>query len=125
MMFFDSMVTAAAKDGLAFSLGASPAGGAHGDMGWSSGTYVLKDKTGRAVDARKYLLSPKGKTANGSTFATRGIPTVHRARRHPPHHRRSSAGKHRPFVPVQDPPLSDETAMRMRIKALCGAYRHS
>jgi ketosteroid isomerase-like protein len=53
--FFAKMTEAAGKDGLAFSLDAKPAGGAHGDMGWSSGSYVVKDKTGRVVDKGKYL----------------------------------------------------------------------
>jgi uncharacterized protein (TIGR02246 family) len=53
--FFAKMVPAVVKDGLAFSLDAKPAGGAHGDFGWSSGNYVLKDKTGHVVDTGKYL----------------------------------------------------------------------
>jgi ketosteroid isomerase-like protein len=53
--FFAKMLAEAAKEGLAFSLGANPAGGARGDMGWSSGTYVLQDKTGKVIDTGKYL----------------------------------------------------------------------
>ena len=49
------MVAAATKDGLAFSLDPKPAGSARGDMGWSSGTYVAKDKTGRVLETGKYL----------------------------------------------------------------------
>jgi ketosteroid isomerase-like protein len=48
--FFAKMMPEAAKEGLAFSLGANPAGGARGDTGRSSGTYVLKDKTGKVID---------------------------------------------------------------------------
>ncbi len=59
--FFAKMVRAAAKDGLAFSLGAKPAGGARGDTGWSSGTYVLKDKAGHVIDTGKYLSVSKKK----------------------------------------------------------------
>ena len=59
--FFAKMVAAVAKDGLAFSLGAKPAGGARGDFGWSSGAYVLKDKTGHVVDTGKYLSVSKKK----------------------------------------------------------------
>jgi ketosteroid isomerase-like protein len=53
--FFAKMTAAAGKDGLTFSLDAKPAGGAHGDMGWASGNYVIKDKTGRVLDTGKYL----------------------------------------------------------------------
>jgi uncharacterized protein (TIGR02246 family) len=53
--FFAKMMPEAVKEGLAFSLGANPAAGARGDMGWSSGTYVLKDKTGKVIDTGKYL----------------------------------------------------------------------
>jgi len=59
--FFAKMVPAVAKDGLVFSLGAKPAGGARGDFGWASGTYVLKDKTGHVVDTGKYLSVSKKK----------------------------------------------------------------
>jgi len=59
--FFAKMVAAAAKDGLAFSLDVKPAGGARGDIGWSSGTYVAKDKTGRVVETGKYLSVSKKK----------------------------------------------------------------
>jgi uncharacterized protein (TIGR02246 family) len=53
--FFANMMPEATKDGLEFTLGAKPAGGAHGDIGWSSGSYVLKDKTGHVIDTGKYL----------------------------------------------------------------------
>jgi ketosteroid isomerase-like protein len=53
--FFAKMATAAAKDGLAFSLDPKPSGGAHGDFGWLSGAYVLKDKTGHVLETGKYL----------------------------------------------------------------------
>ncbi len=59
--FFANMVPEAVKEGLAFSLGANPAGGTRGDMGWSSGTYVLKDKTGKVIDSGKYLSVSKKK----------------------------------------------------------------
>ncbi len=58
---FAKMMSEAAKEGLAFSLGAKPAGGARGDWGWSSGTYVLKDKTGKVIDTGKYLSVSKKK----------------------------------------------------------------
>lgn len=59
--FFTKMVSEAVKDGLAFSLNANPAGGARGDFGWSSGTYVLKDKTGKVLETGKYLSVSKKK----------------------------------------------------------------
>lgn len=53
--FFEKDMAASAKDGIKFSLGAKPDGGVSGDMGWSSGTYTVKDKSGRVVDTGKYL----------------------------------------------------------------------
>jgi ketosteroid isomerase-like protein len=53
--FFDKDMAASAKEGLKFSLGAYPDGGVSGDMGWSSGTYAVKDKSGHVVDTGKYL----------------------------------------------------------------------
>ena len=53
--FFANMMPEATKDGLEFTLGSKPAGGAHGDMGWASGTYTLKDNTGHVIDTGKYL----------------------------------------------------------------------
>ena len=58
---FAKMMSEAAKEGFAYSLGANPAGGARGDLGWSSGTYVLKDKTGKVIDTGKYLSVSKKK----------------------------------------------------------------
>lgn len=54
-VFFAQDVAAMSKDGLAFSLGPRPDGGASGDLGWTSGTYAVKDKSGRVVDTGKYL----------------------------------------------------------------------
>jgi ketosteroid isomerase-like protein len=53
--FLAKDMAASAKDGLTFSLGPKPDGGVSGDMGWVSGTYQVKDKSGRIVDAGKYL----------------------------------------------------------------------
>ncbi len=53
--FFPNVMPVAVKDGLEFTLGAKPAGGVRGDFGWSSGTYVLKDKSGRVLEKGKYL----------------------------------------------------------------------
>ncbi len=43
------------KAGVKFFLGSNPAGGVSGDMGWQSGTYTVKDKSGKVVDSGKYL----------------------------------------------------------------------
>lgn len=53
--FFANMMPAANKDGLEFTLGAKPSGGVHDDIGWSSGSYVLKDKSGHVIERGKYL----------------------------------------------------------------------
>jgi ketosteroid isomerase-like protein len=53
--FFKKDVAASAKEGIVFGLGPKPDGGVSGDMGWVSGTYVVKDKSGKVVDTGKYL----------------------------------------------------------------------
>jgi ketosteroid isomerase-like protein len=53
--FFAKDTAETQKAGLSFSLGAKPAGGISGDMGWQSGTYAVKDKAGKIVEAGKYL----------------------------------------------------------------------
>jgi ketosteroid isomerase-like protein len=53
--FFAKDMAASAKAGVAFSLGPKRDGGVSGDMGWASGTYVVKDKSGHVVDTGKYL----------------------------------------------------------------------
>lgn len=53
--FFTKEMADASKGGFAISQGPKPAGGVSGDMGWASGTYVVKDKSGRVVDTGKYL----------------------------------------------------------------------
>lgn len=53
--FFAKDMAASARDGVTFSLGPRPDGGVSGDMGWVSGTYAVKDKSGRVVDTGKYL----------------------------------------------------------------------
>lgn len=45
----------AAKAGMAFSFGDKADGGASGNLGWSSGTYTVKDKDGKVVETGKYL----------------------------------------------------------------------
>jgi ketosteroid isomerase-like protein len=46
---------ASQKAGVAFHLGGKPDGGVSGDMGWVSGTYTVTDKSGKVVEAGKYL----------------------------------------------------------------------
>jgi len=53
--YFAKDMAASAKDGIVFALGAKPDGGVSGNMGWVSGTYVVKDKSGRVLDVGKYL----------------------------------------------------------------------
>ncbi len=53
--FFAKLVSEAVKEGLQFTLDPKPAGGARGDLGWASGTYLLKDKTGKVIETGKYL----------------------------------------------------------------------
>jgi ketosteroid isomerase-like protein len=53
--FFAKDTAESAKAGVTFSLGPKPAGGVSGNMGWQSGTYQVKDKSGKVVDAGKYL----------------------------------------------------------------------
>ena len=43
------------QGGSIFSLGAKPDGGVTGNMGWSSGTYLVKDKSGRVIDTGWYF----------------------------------------------------------------------
>lgn len=43
------------KAGLMFTLAPKPAGGVSGPMGWQSGSYSIKDKTGKVVENGKYL----------------------------------------------------------------------
>ena len=38
------------KNGYVFSINPRPAGGVSGDMGWASGTYTIRDNSGRIVD---------------------------------------------------------------------------
>jgi ketosteroid isomerase-like protein len=54
-VFFERDMGDFAKTGLAFVLGPKPDGGVSGDMGWSSGNWTLKDKSGQIVDAGWYF----------------------------------------------------------------------
>jgi len=53
--FFDKEVAGAAKAGVSFSLASKPAGGVAANMGWQSGTYTVKDKSGKVLETGKYL----------------------------------------------------------------------
>jgi len=59
--FFVKDIAEAQKSGVAFILGPNPAGGVSGDMGWQSGTYVVKDKAEKVLEAGKYLSVSKKK----------------------------------------------------------------
>lgn len=53
--FFAKDTAESAAAGITFSLDPRPTGGVSGDMGWQSGSYVVKDKMGKVVDTGKYL----------------------------------------------------------------------
>ncbi len=43
------------KSGMAFAFSGKSDGGASGNLGWSSGTYTVKDKDGKVVETGKFL----------------------------------------------------------------------
>src|SRR5215471_6861256 len=49
--FFTKDTADFAQAGLVMTLGANPMGGATGNLGWSSGTWEVKDKDGKAIDS--------------------------------------------------------------------------
>ena len=53
--FFAKDTAESKKAGFTTSIGPNPAGGVSGDMGWQSGTYVVKDKSGKIVDTVYYF----------------------------------------------------------------------
>jgi len=53
--FLAKEIAEAAKAGMVTSLGANPVGGVSGDLGWASGTYAVKDKSGKEIETGKYL----------------------------------------------------------------------
>ncbi len=59
--FLTKEMAATAKAGMVFGLDPKPDGGVSGDMGWASGTYTVKDKTGKVVETGKYLSVSKKK----------------------------------------------------------------
>jgi ketosteroid isomerase-like protein len=54
-VFLGREMNEARKAGIVFHMGAHPAGGFSGDLGWQSGTYSLTDKSGKVVETGKYL----------------------------------------------------------------------
>lgn len=53
--FFAKDTAESRKAGVTSSLGPNPAGGVSGEMGWQSGAYAVKDKSGKVVDTGNYL----------------------------------------------------------------------
>ena len=53
--YFAKDIAESAKAGVTFSLGVKPDVGASGDLGWESGTYAVKAKSGVSVEIGKYL----------------------------------------------------------------------
>ena len=53
--FFAKDTAESQKAGVTFILGAKPAGGVSGDIGWQSGIYTVRDKAGKVVETGKYL----------------------------------------------------------------------
>lgn len=45
----------ASKAGMVFGFSGKSDGGANGNLGWSSGTYAVKDKDGKVVETGKFL----------------------------------------------------------------------
>jgi ketosteroid isomerase-like protein len=53
--FLAKAIAESSKAGIRFFLDANPAGGVSGSMGWSSGSYAVKDKSGKVLETGKYL----------------------------------------------------------------------
>lgn len=53
--FFAADIPEAAKAGAKFVLNPGASGGVSGDLGWSAGTFLVKDKDGKVLDKGKYL----------------------------------------------------------------------
>lgn len=45
----------AKQGGMQFSFGEQSSGGANGNLGWSSGSYIVKDKNGKVIESGKFL----------------------------------------------------------------------
>jgi uncharacterized protein (TIGR02246 family) len=55
LAYFTKDVVESAKAGITFSLDAKTDVGTSGDIGWESGTYAVKAKSGASVEIGKYL----------------------------------------------------------------------
>lgn len=53
--YYTTGIAASQKAGYKFNITGTPGGDVTGDWGWVSGTYTVTDKSGRIVDAGKYL----------------------------------------------------------------------
>lgn len=53
--YFSKDILESAKAGVVFVLDPKPDGGVSGDIGWASGTYVVKTKAGKIVDRGWYF----------------------------------------------------------------------
>ena len=53
--YFAKDVGASQAGGFTINLGLEATAGANGDLGWSSGKFAVKDKTGLVIDTGKYL----------------------------------------------------------------------
>jgi ketosteroid isomerase-like protein len=53
--YFEKDMAGFAQSGLEMSLDKTPTGGASGNLGWASGTWTLKDKSGQVVDSGWYF----------------------------------------------------------------------
>jgi len=53
--FFEKDLAAFAPTGMSLVLGDKPEGGVSGDMGWASGTWTAKDKSGQVLDSGWYF----------------------------------------------------------------------
>jgi hypothetical protein len=78
--FLKNEMDGAKKGGVTFNLVGKPAGGVSGEMGWQSGAYNVTDKSGKVVESGNTFRFRRRRTASGSTFVIRGMPTPHRHR---------------------------------------------
>ena len=53
--FLEKDMAEFAKTGFVLMLGDKPDGGVNGDLGWSSGTWTMKDKSGQIMDSGWYF----------------------------------------------------------------------
>jgi ketosteroid isomerase-like protein len=53
--YFTGELPGFAKAGLKLELSGKQEGGVSGDLGWASGTYIIRDKSGQSIETGKYL----------------------------------------------------------------------